>query len=256
MQDQILCQVYTTTDYEKFKPLAANRPVNKVHVRRIRDSLYLKRLVCPIIVNEKLEIIDGQHRYSALKEAMMPIDYIIVNGYGIYEVQVLNTNMKNWSQIDYLNAFCEMGVPSYLLLKKFLTLYPHFSIKSAGVIIRGSYENSKKVDKNLTGTKSGSIKLRPFEEGDFEFPNFEIACERANTVMEFKDIYPYFSNDKFIRSVIHMTSIAGYDNQRMVDKLSSYGGPYKIYANTKQFLEFLEDVYNYRMHTKVGLRML
>ena len=41
-----------------------------------------KLLMCPIIVNENYEIIDGQHRYSASKELGLPIRYIVGEGYG------------------------------------------------------------------------------------------------------------------------------------------------------------------------------
>ena len=256
MQDQVLCQVYTTTDYEKFKTLVANRAVNKLHVRRIRDSMYKKRLLCPIIVNESFEIIDGQHRFSALKEAGMPVEYIIVPGYGVYEVQVLNTNMKNWSKADYLDAFCEMGHPVYIRFKRFMSLYPDFSISTCELLAKGAFATRNKIDKSLTDSKSGAVNVRHFEEGSLIFKDFAKSSEVADAIMEFKGVHPYFTNSKFVRAVMHMLTIDGYDNQKMVSKLKAHGGVLKQYNNTRQTLEFLEEIYNFKNQTKISLRML
>jgi ParB-like nuclease domain len=258
MQDEVLCKVYTTTDYDKFKILAANRTVNKLHVMRIRDSMYKKRLICPIIVNEVFEIIDGQHRFSALKECGMHIDYIIVSGYGIYEVKVLNANMKNWSKKDYLDAFCDMGHPTYILFKRFMYLYPDFSIGICELLAKGSFAFKSKRDRNFrTETnKNGVLLVRTFEEGNLSFEDFNKSCEYADAIMEFKSVHPNFTNTKFVRAVIHMLSVEGYDNKKMVLKLEAYGGLIKQYANTRQTLEFLEEIYNFKNHSKISLRML
>jgi hypothetical protein len=256
MEDKILCQVYTTTDYEKFKTLVANRTVNKLHIRRIRDSMHKKRLICPIIVNEYFEIIDGQHRFCALKEAEMPIDYIVVNGYGVYEVQVLNSNMKNWSKGDYLDAFCEMGHPTYILFKRFMSLYPDFSIGICEILAKGSFVVKHKKDRSLTSSKTGAITVRTFEEGNLIFDDLSKSCELADAIMEFKEVHPFFTNSMFVRAVIHMLTVEGYDNSKMVSKIKTHGGVLKQYSNTRQTLEFLEEVYNFKNQTKISLRML
>jgi hypothetical protein len=218
--------------------------------------MHKKRLVCPIIVNESLEIIDGQHRFSALKEAGMPVDYIIVRGYGVYEVQVLNTNMKNWSKGDYLDAFCEMGHPVYIRFKRFMSLYPDFSISVCELLAKGSFAAKNRRDRTLTDSKSGSVIIRHFEEGNLVFNDFAKSSEVALAIMEFKGVHPYFTNSKFVRAVMHMLTIDGYDNQKMVSKLKSHGGVLKQYGNTRQTLEFLEEIYNFKNQTKISLRML
>ena len=63
----IINQVIKTNDYNTFKVMPGNRPVNKLHVRRLSKSMEEKHLMSPILVNEKMQVIDGQHRLEAQK---------------------------------------------------------------------------------------------------------------------------------------------------------------------------------------------
>ena len=61
-------QVYTTTDYFLFKPIEGNRHKNLLHLSRLKKSISANYLFTVIIVNEKYEIIDGQHRFQCIKD--------------------------------------------------------------------------------------------------------------------------------------------------------------------------------------------
>ena len=61
--------VYSTTNLNIFKFMDdGNRPIDKKHVNQLKDRLSEKQLRTIVIVNEIMEIIDGQHRYTAIKE--------------------------------------------------------------------------------------------------------------------------------------------------------------------------------------------
>jgi hypothetical protein len=92
--DQPVNMVYITTKYSQFKILSDNRDVNSLHVKRLVESFNDMHLVCPIIVNENMEVIDGQHRLQASIETGLPIYYIQVPGYGIREVQRFKCQSK------------------------------------------------------------------------------------------------------------------------------------------------------------------
>jgi hypothetical protein len=87
-----------------------------LHVKRLKESFQKAYLLSPIIVNEKFEIIDGQHRFEAAKQIGVPINFLVAPKYGLKEVQMLNENMKNWKNEDYLNAYCDLKHPEYLKL--------------------------------------------------------------------------------------------------------------------------------------------
>ena len=80
--DSVVSVIYETYDYDKFSLLKSNRPVNKAHVIRLVESMDEEYLLSPITTNEKFQIIDGQHRFTAAKEKGLPIRYIIAQGYG------------------------------------------------------------------------------------------------------------------------------------------------------------------------------
>ena len=107
---QVVNQVNSTNDYSKFKTLQGNRNVNSLHIRRLKESFKEKYLLSPIVVNQNYEIIDGQHRFEAAKELNLPVNFIICNDYSLKEVQLLNTNMKNWKKRGLLKCLLRFRI--------------------------------------------------------------------------------------------------------------------------------------------------
>ncbi len=63
-------KVYQTSDLSIFKQIEGNRVPNLQHIKRLADSIRVYGMKCnPILVNERMEVIDGQHRLMAAKEA-------------------------------------------------------------------------------------------------------------------------------------------------------------------------------------------
>ena len=127
-QTMVINHVLQTNDYAVFKHIEGNRVINKLHVNRLKQSFQKEYLLSPIIVNQEMQIIDGQHRFEAAKDLGLPIRYFICNDYGLTQVQILNANTSNWKKIDYLNAYCDLGKEQYLLLRKFMQSYPDVAL--------------------------------------------------------------------------------------------------------------------------------
>ena len=84
--------VYSTDDLEMFNQINGNRPPNVQHINRLCDSIKLNGVLQnPIIVNEFMDIIDGQHRLLAAKKAKSSIFFIIVDGYNIRRRLLVST---------------------------------------------------------------------------------------------------------------------------------------------------------------------
>ena len=96
-----------TTDYSLFKDVSSNRDVDRKHVKKLVNSIREKNLleVNPIIVNEKLEVLDGQHRLEAAKQLKVPIYYVISSDVTHNDISRLNSNKKNWLLMDYINYY-------------------------------------------------------------------------------------------------------------------------------------------------------
>ena len=61
-------EIFRTNKYEIFKQLKGNREVSPKRISKIINSIKeVGYIINPIIVNEKMEVIDGQGRLEALR---------------------------------------------------------------------------------------------------------------------------------------------------------------------------------------------
>lgn len=254
----VVNQVNSTTDYSKFKTLNGNRQVNLLHIRRLRESFKKAYLLTPIVVNQDYEIIDGQHRFEAAKELQLPINFIICNNYSLKEVQLLNTNMKNWKKEDYLNAYCDLEHPAYLLFREFMNKFPDFGISSSEVILTENLSgtNFSGFNSDLKGivNESGKFAIRQFQEGDLVIPDYDKSIESANKIMMIKPYYDGYNRSVFVRAMIGIFKIQDYSHSKFIKNLAANPTSLKHCANVTQYKLLIEDIFNYRSRVKVSLR--
>lgn len=113
-----------TANYELFGRIIGNRPINKNHVEELIASIEQNGwLHQPITVNEKFEIIDGQHRFEALRALRLPIEYTVVDSGSIKTCQVLNANQRNWTVENYIDSFADNGNDNYAWISRQIKLY-------------------------------------------------------------------------------------------------------------------------------------
>jgi len=119
-------QLIKTTDYDRFVPIMSNRELDKRHVMNLQRSIKQRNLlmVRPIIVNENMEVIDGQHRLAAAQMIDEPVYYLQVKGLTQQDLAVLNTHQKNWSVMDFVNFYTLQGVAEYKKLSRLCNKYP------------------------------------------------------------------------------------------------------------------------------------
>lgn len=250
-------QVLQTKDYHVFSILEANRETSPIHEKRIAESIAGRYLMNPIIVNEKYQIIDGQHRFHAAVSCGLPINYIVVKGYGLKEVQILNTNMKNWQKKDHLRSYCYTEEPEYVRLKEFMNMFPDLGLTASLALLskrKDVYHPNLKSETN----KSGKYAARLFQDGEFEIDNYTAAVANAKKIMKIKPYYKGFARENFVKTCISLFNHPNYQHDRMVDKLKKHPTKMKHCANVGEYKLLLEDIYNYRVpaHEKVNLRYL
>ena len=243
-------QVHSTSDYTRFRTLVGNRKPNELHVKRLTNSFEKRYLFSPILVNEKWQIIDGQHRYLAAKELGLPINYIVVDGYGLNEVQILNTNSANWKKEDYLKAYCDLGISSYLQMKQFMNDYPDFGIAVSEQLLTnrvGGSNNTGHVDKRRG-------RLKNFEEGRLIIPNLVQSYDNAEKVLMFKPYYDGFNRSVFVAALIGIFQNENYSHAEMISKLANQPTSLTHCTNVTQYKLIIEEIYNFRRRDKVNLR--
>jgi hypothetical protein len=254
---KVVNQVYETNDYSMFKTLKGNRNVNKLHIRRLRESFKALYLLSPIIVNQDFEIIDGQHRFEAAKEINKNVYFIICNDYGLREVQILNTNMKNWQKKDYLNAFCDAGYSDYLQLRNFMRRFSEFPIDACISLLTNASRAERRSScpelKSETN-KGGDYALRYFEEGKFKVIDYDNGVDLAEKIRMVKPFYQGYNRKIFISAMITLFKNENYNHSQFISKLKINSTMMQDCSNVTQYKLLIEDIYNYRSREKVNLR--
>jgi hypothetical protein len=240
-----------------FKTLEGNRELNKLHVARLKKSFSDNYLFTPILVNSNMEIIDGQHRIEAAKGLNLPIRFIKLNGYGLREIQIYNSNMKNWKKEDYLNGYCDLKYPEYLKFRNFMRRFPEFGISSSEAMLLLYAGNNPLKEKYEDYISSPSHKTAPskwFEEGRLVIPDFEKSCEIAAKILMIKPYYDGFQRRIFVGAMLGILKIESFSISELISKLKSNPTGLQHCNDVTQYKLLIEDIYNYRRREKVNLR--
>lgn len=231
-------QVHTTTDYFLFSPIEGNRNKNLLHINRLKKSMSETYLFTVIIVNEKYEIIDGQHRFDVIQELKLPLNYIVCNGYGLNEVHILNQNSKTWTSDDYLDGYCKLGYKDYLKYKEFKELY--------GI---GHYECMW-----LLNGSQLSNPTQVFFTGDFKIKNYNEACKIIEKIMLVEPYYNEWKRRSFILAMLQLFKNQNFELTEFLQKLKLQPTALSNCSTTNQYVSLIEEIYNYRRREKVNLR--
>lgn len=175
--------IYQTTKYDIFKTLTGNRDLINEHLARLAISILQNNMLefNPIIVNEDMFIIDGQHRLEIAKNNNLPIYYVIAPDAKIEEVIAFNENNKPWNNSTFINSYAIRGYKAYVWLKEFMIQYG-INLTQALMFIYGS-----------DGRWSHAI----VRKGEFEVTDTqkETAAKRADV---FYGVRPYIKGSGFV----------------------------------------------------------
>lgn len=212
--NESILEIKKTNNYDLFKTIRGNRMINEKNYRKLLASIKEEQLIIPILVNEKYEIIDGQHRFFAASTLGLPVYYYMVPGYNIQQVKKANMVGLNWSVNDYMQMHIDLGNEHY---KEFDELRRQFDVNFSAYrfleIISVLQHNDFKRLKSM------------FEDGLFridskmELFNFIAALEDFNFFKEYKSI-------PFVKAFIKLYTMDRYDHGKMKRKLTNQG--YKI----------------------------
>lgn len=234
-------KVYQTKDYSVFVHLKENREVKEQRVKKIRKSIdsvgYIRN---PIIVNEKMEIIDGQGRFEVLKEKGYPIEFVIDEGIGVDECRAMNQDQTNWSVKDYVNSYCESGNKNYMNLKELADRHKEFNIMTIYSISNSKFS---------CGGGGDNSKILKSGKADFSKEKFEEAKETLDYVSRFIHIANKIGGSRSlfycVVGFIYQNKLC--DTERLYDMLNKYSNRIPPVAATKETMTAISDVYNYRL---------
>ena len=248
-EKEVAYNVYTTTDYSIFKRLTGNRDIPESRISKIVDSIQKIGWVHnPIVVNEKMEVIDGQGRLTALQRLGMPIEYVVAEGKGTRECIYMNMNMVNWKLPDFVKSYAEQGNENY---QRLVALMEKYAGGNLNIISTALYRVSK-------------AKLRDIKEGVLQLTEdqYKAAIPRLEFI---KPLLEKLNEKKLPGSMITLmqTLIYYFDYPEVDKERLAYSVEKYIYNATPWVLNTdcereVENVYNYgiKLENKISIAHL
>lgn len=238
-------KMYVTTDYDSFQRVIGNRRVLEERVTKILASMdKIGYIPIPIIVNEKMEVIDGQGRLEACKRRGLPVNYIIRPGLRIEDCITMNINVTPWNLMDFILCYAEIGNSSYKYLQK---LYEEMSRKygeknvSVNALCTALF-GTKKAPANAI--KSGRLQVdeKIYNKGKeaLEFAFNVIATLQSNKVrLQSNNI------SNFLTSLLFCYRWEQVNNNRLEKVILERAHTMQKWTNVDTCLQEIEYIYNY-----------
>lgn len=234
-------KVFYTDEYEKFKYADGNRSVTIPHVKQICKSIEEIGLIPnPVIVNQKMEVIDGQHRLEACKETGNPVYYIVIPDIGMKEAVAMNAYNKKWTSADYLEYWASTGNPDYVFIKAVNATSP---IPLSTIIQIFSDSNQKQ--------ECGHA-IRKFQKGDFKVGDIDMAKDTVDWLGQFAKPMSGIRGRKIsvylaLKFIYQNMSV---DTARMMSVITSMANEHIGVADLDAALQYIEERYNNHLAKK------
>ena len=207
-------KVYWTRDYGMFKDLPGNRQVNESHIRNLMAAMRIKQLPIPVIVNFKMQVIDGQHRLEACKRLGLAVPYVIGKDLTLTDVHTTNSISKNWSFVDYLKGYAKEGLSEYV---QALAFYEEFKMGQQASLFLWTGKHS-------SATAERNNQVEKFEKGKLKITDIDKCYEIAYAIKDLKGMFNTeinISKSSSMIAIIEMMKNENFNFDRLVGKIQS-----------------------------------
>jgi hypothetical protein len=225
--------IYQTSDYSMLIETEENRDLNPKVVKALKASFAEKYIQNPIIVNEAFQIIDGHNRKAAAQELGLPVYFVIVAGLTKDDIIRLNVNRTNWTTDDYLKFYINEGLEDYRLLLRFRDTYK-FSLADCLGMLTG------------LNSKANNEHMRKMHAGKFKVKSYGRAVEMAENILKVKPYYNGVARRSFVGAMLSLFNNTNYKHNEFLEKLSYQQTRLVDCATTSQYVELIEQIYNYK----------
>lgn len=231
-------KINMTRDYDRFRRIRGNREVMERHIRDLLHVMELHPIMIPIIVNAKMEVIDGQHRLEAYKRLEWPVPYINGGSLTLEDVQAINASSRPWTPMDYARSYVELGNQHYKTYIEFRE--KHDVGHDAAVWL-------------LLGQEVGRMR-RTFASGEFRVTNLEEAESRIEHLGQLRKVYPYWRDVTFIKAIQVAANRVGFTMERFMKRALENPEAFRYAPTIDEMLLMIEEIFNRGEHKKVPIR--
>lgn len=233
-------QVYFTDEYARFKMINGNRMLNEPKIKRIikeiKDGNDMLRYY-PIQVQEnkdRLDILDGQHRFFICKKLKLPVFYILVKEQKTMpDIAKINSNVSKWKTEDYINCYVQHENTYYKLLKKFM--------EDFGMPLSISLLLLSDGHPGVEGTAQGMTEK--FQNGTFQVNHMDKAVELAEDCKLFYR-FPHWRSRGFVIAIYRIKKAGLITVNELYNAFTKRPEMLTQQANYKSYINTLEQIMN------------
>lgn len=224
--------ILKTEDYDKFKLLDQNRNINQRNYGKLVTSMKERQLVIPIVVNGKMEIIDGQHRFNVCRDLGLPVYYYMEESYGIDEVILANSVSANWNRSDFLDSHMKEGNETYIQFEGLMVRY------------NVSLGNLIKTFSKVQGITQGAIGAK-FDQGTFTLKGHDIVIDFLVSLSDF-EFFEHYQSAGFVGAFIDLFFHPDYDHEVMKFRIEKRASAFEKKNTMGEYLAMLtRDIYSF-----------
>lgn len=239
MKKEISGTIYKTSDYGKFTFIKSNRELKSLG--KLERAAIELGFYAPIIVNEKYEVIDGQHRLAVSEKLGIPVEYIVRPGLSIKDIISLNSSAKNWTLEDYIHAYTEHGLKNYETLQK---VKKDFGDLPYSYLLDLAYSNSTGSNNAGNHGMKSSVARSAVIDGKFEFYNIENMKNYINYYLEITKSNGLKVNRNIFVSLYRLWALEDFDENRLREKIIPLKQKIVLANGAQSALLILLEVYN------------
>jgi len=229
-------KTFTTYNYNRFKLVNDNRPIDERHVAKLMRSIKKYGLLVPILCDKQDNIVDGQHRYEACKRGGYELAVQVRQSISTEKIIEINSTGKTWTLIDYANHYASLGYEDYVDFIRLVDDYPQVGKMSIAMACAGE-----------------QINTNPFKTGKLVCVNMQQTREMLHLM--------HAARLHGLKCKMHHVAIMryvqkGYSVQDMIDRLAIVHDNMKVVKprNIKDALRIWQDIYNWkRRHNTIML---
>lgn len=223
--------IHRTEVYSKFKHFQFNRELNEQNKNKIKESIKENGLLMPICVTSDGYIYDGQHRFFALRELGLPVDFVVNHNAKSEDIYETNNVRKGWNTRDYVWYNANRGS---FHCKRLLELYDEWT---------HIFPNSESVINTAYTIQGGSVAT--LIKNDAYEVNEEFGDALLNNAIEINKAQPGTLVLHMIRALrLIMLKNEDFDINILLRNLEKRR--LHIYQNSSDTRESITDVYNYK----------
>lgn len=240
--------IYTTMDYSIFKKQVGNRDLKKVEdLEKVAHlNMYFGLNDYPfnyeILVNEDMEVIDGQHRLEVCKKWRCEVEYKIIPNANILDTIKMNTVNNTWTNGDYIDSYITNNVGIFSQVEALAEQY------DIDILVALAIVDIKLVDRTQL-IKSGGIFNIDFKDAK------KLIHRYAPMIKDVLDSKVSRDNKKcnkyLVKALCKMFATDGYDHKIFMRQLDKYSHEFRNSATYKHNISMLENVYNYNRKSEL-----